>query len=45
MVFLHLTPPPTPMEAGGIGGGGEMPEMLFMFSVSSDSYCAFCSLQ
>ncbi|KAG2662674.1 uncharacterized protein LOC120650425 isoform X2 [Panicum virgatum] len=33
MVFLHLTPPPTPMEAGGIGGGGEMPEMLFMFSV------------
>ena len=45
MVFLHLTPPPTPMEAGGIGGGGEMPEMLFMFSVSSDSYCACCSLQ
>ena len=37
MVFLHLTP----MEAGGIGGGGDMPEMLFMFSVSSDFYCAF----
>ncbi|CAO2046964.1 unnamed protein product [Urochloa humidicola] len=33
MVFLHLTPPPTPMETGGIGGGQELPEMLFMFSV------------
>ncbi|OEL29060.1 hypothetical protein BAE44_0009921 [Dichanthelium oligosanthes] len=31
MVFLHLTPPPTPMEAGG--GGGDLPEMLFIFSV------------
>ncbi|KAF8779494.1 hypothetical protein HU200_002541 [Digitaria exilis] len=33
MVFLHLTPPPAPMEAGGTGGP-ELPEMLFMFSVS-----------
>nr|CAB3448394.1 unnamed protein product [Digitaria exilis] len=31
MVFLHLTPPPAPMEAGGTGGP-ELPEMLFMFS-------------
>ncbi|TVU27637.1 hypothetical protein EJB05_19132, partial [Eragrostis curvula] len=33
MVFLHLTPPPTPLETGGGSGGGELPEMLFMFSV------------
>ncbi|CAN6279551.1 unnamed protein product [Urochloa humidicola] len=33
MVFLHLTPPPKPMETGGTGGGQELPEMLFMFSV------------
>ena len=42
MVFLHLTPPPAPLEA--VAGGcrdGDLPEMLFMFSVSSDSYSAF----
>ncbi|KAL6635134.1 hypothetical protein ACP70R_027805 [Stipagrostis hirtigluma subsp. patula] len=34
MVFLHLTPLPTLQEAGGCSGcDGELPEMLFMFSV------------
>ncbi|GJM87412.1 hypothetical protein PR202_ga03362 [Eleusine coracana subsp. coracana] len=33
MVFLHLAPPPTPLETGGAGGGDELPQMLFMFSV------------
>jgi protein SMG8 len=35
MVFLHLAPPPPPLEAGqGSSGGGDLPELLFMFSVS-----------
>jgi hypothetical protein len=34
MVFLHLTSPPPPREAGG-GSSGDLPEMLFMFSVSA----------
>ncbi|XP_062221455.1 uncharacterized protein LOC133920875 [Phragmites australis] len=33
MVFLHLTPPLTPLEAEGGSVGGDLPEMLFMFSV------------
>ncbi|KAL6911287.1 hypothetical protein ACP4OV_000092 [Aristida adscensionis] len=34
MVFLHLPPPPSPLEPGGGSGcDGELPEMLFMFSV------------
>jgi protein SMG8 len=37
MVFLHLARPPTPMETGGAGAGGELKEMLFIFSVSSGS--------
>jgi protein SMG8 len=43
MVFLHLTPPPpAPLEAvAGCCDDGELPEMLFMFSVSSDSYPPF----
>jgi protein SMG8 len=43
MVFLHLTPsPPAPLEAvAGCCVDGELPEMLFMFSVSSDSYPPF----
>jgi protein SMG8 len=47
MVFLHLARPPTPMETGGAGAGGELKEMLFIFSVSSGSLTVlffFCSL-
>jgi len=38
MVFLHLAPLQT--AVGGCGDG-DLPEMLFMFSVSSDSHSAF----
>ena len=34
MVFLHLAPPPPPLEAGD-GSGGDLREMLFMFLVSA----------
>ncbi|KAK1620947.1 hypothetical protein QYE76_026464 [Lolium multiflorum] len=34
MVFLHLAPPPPPLETGqGSSGGGDLRELLFMFSV------------
>uniref|UniRef100_A0ACD5ZDS1 Uncharacterized protein n=1 Tax=Avena sativa TaxID=4498 RepID=A0ACD5ZDS1_AVESA len=34
MVFLHLAPPPPPTEAGdSTSGGGDLRELLFMFSV------------
>jgi protein SMG8 len=43
MEFLHLTSlPPTQLEAVvGCCVDGELLEMLFMFSVSSDSYPPF----